>query len=118
MLGRTIAATLLTAFALTGCTETVRTASPPSRAEVLWKQRTEHVGENSRVIRLTREAGFAPAGTYTISLRTAARLYAVTIALESYSLTAAQATVQLGYDVKTLGRDQQRLTAYVGTLDD
>jgi len=159
MVRRLITTLLLGGIALTGCTAGSGTQGPdgavtPSRADTLWRERTEHVGDNSSVIWLTREAGFGPTGSYTISLQTASRPYGVTISFDQpldkpfddtdfaspstlllgtvanldtvrvkapgqdYSLTAAQASRQLGYDVKTLGRDQQTLTAYVATLDD
>lgn len=155
MRARAIAAALLGAIALAGCsTPAAGSAAAPDRAETLWKQRTDFVGDNSRVIWLTRAAGFGPDGSYTLSLQTAAEPYAVTITFDkltdkpfdqtdftspstlllgtignlgavhveapghSFDLTAAQATKQLGYDVKTLGRDEQKLAAYVHILDD
>ena len=42
----------------------------------------------------------------------------VTSGEHAYSLSAAGASTKLGYDVKDLGRDQSRLTAYLGTTDD
>jgi hypothetical protein len=149
---------LITATTLAGCTAysasfPERTVTP-SRADELWRQRTEFVGDNSSVIWLTRAAGFGPTGSYTISLQTASKPYGVTISFDqplskpfeatdfaapstlllgtvanldlvrveadgqSYALTSAEATKQLGYDVKSLGRDQQKLTAFVDTLDD
>jgi hypothetical protein len=157
MLRRTIAAVLLGGIALAGCTSPDPSSpgtAAPGRAEQLWKQRTDFVGDNSKVIWLTRAAGFGPDGSYTISLQTAAEPYGLTITFDedlpkpvdsidftspatlllgtignlgrvhveapgrSFDLTAAQATKQLGHDVKTLGRDKEQLTAYVDTLDD
>lgn len=163
MLRRTLAAVLLGGIALAGCTSPGTSpggTGTPSRADELWKQRTDFVGDNSRVIWLTRAAGFGPDGSYTISLQTATKPYGLTVTFDkgangteatdkpfdqtdftsastlllgtvanldavhvkapghSFDLTAAQATKQLGYDVKTLGRDQQKLTAYVDALDD
>lgn len=169
MLRRTLAAVLLGGIALAGCTASGTSpdgTGTPSRADELWKQRTDFVGDNSRVIWLTRAAGFGPDGSYTISLQTATKPYGLSVTFDkgakateateateatdkpfdqtdftsastlllgtvanldavhvkapghSFDLTAAQATKQLGYDVKTLGRDQQKLTAYVDALDD
>ncbi|MGO4597067.1 DUF4825 domain-containing protein [Terrabacter sp. 2RAF25] len=161
MFRRALAAVLLGGVALAGCTASGTSPDgtvTPSRADELWKQRTDFVGDNSRVIWLTRAAGFGPDGSYTISLQTATKPYGVTITFDtptdkatdkpfdqtdfaspstlllgtignldavhvkaadrSFDLTAAQATKQLGYDVKTLGRDQKKLTAYVDTLAD
>ncbi|MFC3804805.1 hypothetical protein [Terrabacter sp. MAHUQ-38] len=37
---------------------------------------------------------------------------------DTFTPTAGQATQRRRYDVKALGRDQQKLTAYVESLDD
>ncbi len=157
MLRRSIAAALLGGIALAGCSAPEASSSgaaAPGRADQLWEQRTDFVGDNSRVIWLTRAAGFGPDGSYTIALQTAAKPYGVTITFDedlpkpvdtidftspstlllgtignlgtvhvaapgrSFDLTAAQASQHLGYDVKTLGQEQQKLTAYVDALDD
>jgi hypothetical protein len=157
MFRRSIAAVLLGGIALAGCTSSDASSSgaaAPDRADQLWKQRTDFVGDNSRVIWLTRAAGFGPDGSYTISLQTAAKPYGLTITFDedlpkpvdsidftspstlllgtignlgtvhveapgrSFDLTSAQASTQLGYDVKRLGRDHEQLTAYVDALDD
>ncbi|GAA2472951.1 hypothetical protein GCM10009858_07780 [Terrabacter carboxydivorans] len=87
---RTLGALLLGAVALTGCT-----TSPPegggtdpsatigvdARAQALWAHRTAYVGDNSKVIALVGDAGFGPAGSFTLSLWTTSKPYAVTVAL-------------------------------------
>lgn len=42
----------------------------------------------------------------------------VTSSTDSFSLTSAEASAKLGFDVKELGRDETRLTAYFRSLDD
>ncbi len=42
----------------------------------------------------------------------------VTLGASTYSLTAAEASTKLGYDVKALGRDEGRLTDFVRSLQD
>ena len=86
----TLGALVLGAVALAGCTTPdpdapsggpAATAGADARAQALWAHRTAYVGDNSKVIALVGDAGFGPAGTYTLSLWTTIQPYAVTIAL-------------------------------------
>lgn len=102
---------------------------------------------------LVRAVAPAPAGSYSIRLRTAKPPYALVIHMRrrdkpfahtdfsaqatlllglignldrvaitssdgSYVTTTAAASRELGYDVKELGRDQERLTTYLAALRD
>ncbi len=157
MLRRMVCATLLAAVALTGCSTGHESAVAPTdavtRAHSLWLDRTAHVGDNSKVIALTADAGFGSMGTHTLALHTDARPYAVTVAYsaldkpfdtvdftpqatlllgmianldrvevtagtDDFVLTAEEASKALGFDVKELGRDEAKLTAYFRSLDD
>ena len=164
MTGRSIVAAVLVAGAcLAGCTSGGTTqvgagsaggdATASARTDTLWANRTDYTGDNSKVIGLVREAGFGPTGSYTISLGTSSRPYALTVTLDEpekpadatdfttpatvllgtvgnldevyvvdgadeWSLTAAQATTALGYDVKRLGTDRDTLRAYVAAAED
>ncbi len=73
---------LLLAAALTGCGGSLKDSDSPSSAQSLWSSRTPYVGDSSRVAALVRELGPAPDGSYSISLQTTKRPYALTIALE------------------------------------
>lgn len=86
----TLGALVLGAVALVGCTAPdpdasnagpSATAGADARAQALWAHRTAYVGDNSKVIALVGDAGFGPAGSYTLSLWTTRKPYAVTIAL-------------------------------------
>ena len=150
-----VAAMLLAAMALTGCTtsrEPARTGAV-SQADGLWQHRTAHLGDNSRVIALTDDAGFGSMGTRTLALHTGSTPYALTVAYtalvkpfdtidftqpatlllgtianldrvevtsgtDRFALTSEQASATLGFDVKELGKDQAKLTAYSRSLDD
>ena len=158
---RTVLASLALGVALAGCTTSEADApSGPSgsmasedRAQALWADRTAYVGDNSKVVALVENAGFGIAGTYSLSLWTTRRPYAVTISVTdtakpldatdltgpatlllgtvtnldavhvtgpgtTFSLTAREASVTLGHDVKTLGTDRTALAGYVRSLDD
>lgn len=85
---RTLGALLLAAAALAGCTTSEPDATGASagagsetQAQALWAHRTAYVGDNSRVIALVGDAGFGPAGSYSLSLWTTSKPYAVTVAL-------------------------------------
>ncbi|GAA2743892.1 hypothetical protein GCM10009868_19440 [Terrabacter aerolatus] len=87
---RTVVGSLVVAAVmLTGCTATSdgtaagssATVGADARAQALWAHRTAYVGDNSKVIALVGDAGFGPAGTFTLSLWTTSKPYAVTIAL-------------------------------------
>jgi hypothetical protein len=84
MLRRALCATMLGAVALTGCTTGREPVPAPadavSRAHSLWQDRTLHVGNNSKVVALTADAGFGSMGTHTLALHTTAPPYAVTVA--------------------------------------
>ncbi|MCU1535796.1 MAG: hypothetical protein JWP82_147 [Humibacillus sp.] len=113
----TAAGLLLAALALTGVTacdasgsiqlgqQSAATDDSAARTSTLWANRTEFTGDNSKIIALVRAAGFGHAGTYTISLGTTARPYAVTVHLDDTASTAkpvdttdftAPATILLG----------------------
>ena len=86
----TLGALVLGAAALAGCTtpdpdapsaSPVATVGADAQAQALWAHRTAYVGDNSKVIALVGDAGFGPAGSYTLSLWTTRKPYAVTIAL-------------------------------------
>ena len=84
MVRRLTCAMMLGALALTGCTTGPEPGAAPtdaaSRAHKLWQGRTAHVGDNSKVVALTADAGFGSMGTHTLALHTAATPYAVTVA--------------------------------------
>ncbi|MER7070131.1 DUF4825 domain-containing protein [Terrabacter sp. NPDC000476] len=79
------------ATALGACSGTDGTASDgprpvaatPSSAgelvETLWVDRSEHVGDNSRVVALVADVGLAAPGRPTLELQTSTRPYGVTI---------------------------------------
>ncbi|MEO7448629.1 MAG: DUF4825 domain-containing protein [Humibacillus sp.] len=73
-----------------------------ARASSLWANRTDFVGDNSKIIALVRDAGIAAPGTYTISLGTSTRPYAVTVHLDKPAKPAgttdftSPATILLG----------------------
>ena len=84
---RTALVSLAIGVTLAGCT-TSRADAPsvPSgsvasedRVQALWADRTAYVGDNSKVIALVGDAGFGPAGSYSLSLWTTRPPYAVTI---------------------------------------
>jgi len=152
----TLGALVLGAVSLAGCTTPdpdapsggpAATAGADARAQALWAHRTAYVGDNSKVIALVGDAGFGPAGTYTLSLWTTSQPYAVTIALtdpakpfettdysgaatlllgtvhvtsgaRTYTLTTREATARLGHDVKSLGTDRAALVGYLRSLQD
>jgi hypothetical protein len=88
---RTVLASLAVGLAtLSGCTTSQADAPPPGasgsvaaedRTQALWADRTAYVGDNSTVIALVGDAGFGPAGSYSLSLWTTRPPYAVTIAV-------------------------------------
>lgn len=116
-------------------------------ADTLWVDRSEHVGDNSKVIALVADVGLAAPGRPTLELQTSARPYGVTIRYAdgvhadpteltrpatlllgtignlgrvrveadgtTFTLSAADATRALGYDVKRLGQDRSALEAYL-----
>ncbi len=163
MTGRsTVAAVLVAGACLAGCTSGGTTqvgagsaggdASASARTDTLWANRTDYTGQ--RQLRRSRARGrLGPTGSYTISLGTSSRPYALTVTLDEpgkpadatdfttpatvllgtvgnldevhvvdgadeWSLTAAQATTALGYDVKRLGADRDALRAYVAAAED
>ncbi len=149
MRARLVTGVLVIAGVLGGCATTgSEQQGSPSRAQSLWSARTDYVGDNSRVAQLAYQAGFGPAGTYSLSLQTQQSPYVMTVGFDhldkpfddvdfsadatlmlglvanldqvsvtsdghTYSLTASDASTALGFDVKDLGRDKARLTAYV-----
>lgn len=150
-----VCAMLLGAAAVAGCTTGSGPASTSavSQADSLWQSRTAHLGENSKVVALTANAGFGSMGTQTITLRTDSTPYVMTVAYtaldkpfntidftqpatlllgtianldrvevtsgtDRFELTSAQATAKLGFDVKELGRNKDKLLAYSQSLRD
>ncbi len=94
---------LAVAVMLGGCaTSDSKQSDPPNRAQSLWSARTDFVGDNSRVIELADQAGFGPAGTYSLSLQTRQWPYAMTVALDHLDKPfdivdfSANATLMLG----------------------
>ena len=90
MVRNVVASLVLAAAALSGCTTTPgdagatgasATVGADAHAQALWADRTAYVGDNSKVIALVGDAGFGPAGSYTLSLWTTRPPYAVTIAV-------------------------------------
>ena len=61
---------------------------------------------------------FSEPATLLLGLVTYLDKVSVTSSGHAYSLTAAEASEDLGYDVKELGRDQSRLTAYLDANSD
>lgn len=61
---------------------------------------------------------FSEPATLLLGLVTNLDKVSVTASGHAYSLTAAAASKDLGYDVKELGRDQRRLTAYLDAHSD
>ena len=61
---------------------------------------------------------FSEPATLLLGLVTNLDKVSVTSSGHAYSLTAAAASQNLGYDVKELGRDQSRLTAYLDASRD
>lgn len=146
---------LLGAAVLAGCTTGSGPASTAavSQADSLWQSRTAHLGENSKVVALTANAGFGSMGTQTITLRTDSTPYALTVVYtaldkpfntidftqpatlllgtianldrvevtsgtDRFALTSAQASAKLGFGVKELGLNKDKLLAYLRSLDD
>lgn len=107
----TVLAVVVAAGTLAGCTDSDPhdpstgasvTEGAQAHADALWADRTAYVGDNSKVIALVDEAGFAAPGSYTLSLWTTRPPYAVTIDLahpakpfEQTDFTVA-ATILLG----------------------
>ncbi|OFE15187.1 hypothetical protein BA895_22805 [Humibacillus sp. DSM 29435] len=150
-----VCAMLLGVVALTGCTTGPEPApsSAVSQADSMWQSRTAHLGENSKVIALTADAGFGAMGTQTLTLHTESTPYALTVAYtaldkpfntvdftpqatlllgtianldrvevtagtDRFALTSTQASANLGFDVKELGRNKDKLLAYSRSLAD
>ncbi|MEO6881270.1 MAG: DUF4825 domain-containing protein [Mycobacteriaceae bacterium] len=123
------------------------------QADSMWQSRTAHLGENSKVIALTADAGFGSMGTQTLTLQSASTPYALTVAYtgldkpfntvdftepatlllgtignldrvevtsgtDRFTLTSAQASAKLGFDVKELARNKDKLLAYERSLGD
>ncbi len=101
-----------------------------SQADSLWQHRTAYLGDNSKVITLTDDAGFGSMGTHTLALQTISRpatlllgtianldRVEVTSGTDRFALTFEQASATLGFDVKELGQEQAKLTAYSRSLD-
>lgn len=61
-----------------------RTEQPDqsARAKSLWSARTDVAGGSSRVDALANQAGFGPAGTFSLSLQTQQSPYALTVAFD------------------------------------
>ena len=158
MIGRLAVTVALVGTVLAGCTagqsdESESQDSSVRIAESLWADRTDYVGDNSKVAAILGDAGLGSAGDYTVALETRDRPYAATVTFTSlekpfettdfshqatlllglvgnleevhvagdgktYSLTAAEATDALGYDVKNLGQDQERLKEYLEAESD
>ena len=69
-------------LALSGCGAASNDAQQAKTdAQSLWSLRTPYVGDNSRVIKLVGELFASPGATYTLTLHTARRPYALTIKL-------------------------------------
>lgn len=90
MVRTALACVVIGAVALAGCTASRPDDQPPGssvavapadRTAALWAHRTAYVGDNSKVIALVGDAGFGAAGSYTLSLWTTRKPYAVTITL-------------------------------------
>ena len=74
---------LVITVTLGGCaTPDSAQSDPLNRAQSLWSARTDFVGDNSRVAELADQAGFGPAGTYSLSLQTQQSPYAMTVAFD------------------------------------
>ncbi|WP_169925311.1 DUF4825 domain-containing protein [Sanguibacter antarcticus] len=74
---------LAVAIALGGCAPSSEQSEPLTRTESLWAARTEFVGDNSRMIALTHEAGFGTVGDFTLSLQTKEEPYGLTVVLDA-----------------------------------
>lgn len=142
------AAVLIALVALSGCGDSAISPQATSRAKSLWSMRSAYVGDSSRVSALVRKVFPASAFGYTLSLRTEAHPFTVTVRIDriakpiqlvdfseqatlilglianvdvvtvvsadtSYALTASDATMSLGYDVKDFGRSEVRLESYI-----
>lgn len=155
MVPKMVCAMLLGVVALTGCTTGPEPApaNAVSQAHSMWQSRTAYLGENSKVIALTADAGFGSMGTQTLTLHTDSTPYALTVAYtaldkpfntidftapatmllgtianldrvevtsgtDRFTLTSAQASAKLGFDVKELGRNKDQLLAYSRSLGD
>ncbi|MGZ4599435.1 MAG: DUF4825 domain-containing protein [Oryzihumus sp.] len=101
--GRVAAVALLVAVALTGCGTSPSTQPDTSdRADSLWSARSPYVGDGSKVVALVSQAGFGPAGSYTVELQTDRAPYGVTVRLHHLDKPfrstdfSAPATVLLG----------------------
>ncbi len=102
---RTRVATGVLAVAVTlgGCaTPDSAQSDPTNRAQSLWSARTDFVGDNSRVAELAHQAGFGPAGTYSLSLQTEQSPFAMNVAIDHLDKPfdtvdfSANATLMLG----------------------
>lgn len=101
--GRVAAVALLVAVALTGCGTSPSVQPDASgRADALWSARSPSVGDSSKVVALASEAGFGPAGSYTVELQTEHAPYGMTVRFHSLDKPlrstdfSAPATVLLG----------------------
>jgi hypothetical protein len=121
--------------ALGGCTSATvdgpttgsLTANPDARAAAIWANRTAYAGDNSKVIALADVAGFGERGTYSLTLWTTRKPYAVTITLmdsaKPFADTdfSAPATIMLGSVTNldsvrvTSGSESYTLTAQEAT---
>jgi len=98
----TIAA-LAVAVTMGGCAAAgFEPADSPNAAQSLWSARTDFIGDNSSVAELADDAGFGPAGTYSLSLQTEQSPYVMTVALDTLDKPfddvdfSAPATLMLG----------------------
>ncbi len=74
---------LVITVTLGGCaTPDSAQSDPPNRAQSLWSARTYFFVDNSRVAELADQAGFGPAGAYSLSLQTQQSPYAMTVAFD------------------------------------
>ncbi|WP_158274470.1 DUF4825 domain-containing protein [Cellulomonas sp. WB94] len=94
---------LLIAVTLGGCAPSgAEKSDPPNRVQSLWSARTDFVGDSSRVAELADQAGFGPAGTYSLALQTKQAPYAMTVAFDHLDKPfddvdfSANATLMLG----------------------
>ena len=53
-----------------------------ARAQSLWSARTDVVGDSSRVAALANQAGFGPAGTFSLSVQPQQPPYALTVTFD------------------------------------
>lgn len=91
------------AVLLGGCsTPNDEKSDPPGGAQSLWADRTDFVGDNSRVAALVDHTGFGPAGTYALSLQSKQTPYSITVAFDHLDKPfvdidfSAEATLVLG----------------------